>query len=54
MSLQNQKVALMSDRTWSDPANAVITAKKAKNFGNGGNLRLGGVNNGHKGFHLKC
>jgi hypothetical protein len=54
MSLRNPKAALMSDRTWLDPANVVITAKKAKNFGNGGNLRLGGVNNEQKDFHLKC
>jgi hypothetical protein len=54
MSLQNPKAALMCDRTWLDPANVVITAKKAKNFGNGGNHRPGGVNSGHKGFHLKC
>ena len=43
----------MFDRIWSRLANAVTIAKLAKNFGNGGSHRLGGVKFAHTDYPLK-
>ena len=44
----------MYDRIWLGLVGGVTIAKKAKNYGNGGNLRLGGVKYAPKGFRVKC
>jgi len=43
----------MYDRTSLGLVGVVTTAKKARNYGNGGNLRLGGVKYVHNGFRVK-
>ncbi len=43
----------MSDRTSLGLVGVVTIAKKAKNYGNGGNLRLGGVKPVPRGFRVK-
>ena len=43
----------MSDRISSGLVGVVTIAKKAKNYGNGGNLRLGGVKPVQRGFLVR-
>jgi hypothetical protein len=43
----------MYDRTSLGPVGVVIIVKKAKNYGNGGSLRLGGVNYVQRDFRVK-
>jgi hypothetical protein len=43
----------MYDRTSLGLVGVVTIVKKAKNYGNGGNRRLGGVNYGQRDFRVK-